>query len=140
MNFPKVNGLRSIEFGTPGEFRDELISLVLAGKKRATSGTLQWHYRAENEPMESVGEKLAVIDNQNQHVATIQVTRVDVKKFADVPDEFAIAEGEGDVSGDDYREGHFRYWTKLGLTITSDTEIVLVYFDLVETPAKNSDI
>jgi uncharacterized protein YhfF len=132
MAFPVVSGLRSIEFGTPGEFRDELIALVLDGNKRATSGTLQWHYRAENEPIESVGEKLAVIDNQKQHVATIEVTRVEVKKFADVPDEFAIAEAEGDLSGDDYREGHLRYWTNLGLAITDETEIVLVYFELVE--------
>jgi len=132
MAFPVVNGLRSIEFGTPGEFRDELISLVLDGNKRATAGTLEWHYKAESEPIETVGEKLAVIDNQNHHIATIKVTRVEVKRFADVPDEFAVAEAEGDLSGDDFRDGHFRYWTKLGIPITDDTEIVLLYFDLVE--------
>jgi uncharacterized protein YhfF len=132
MTFPVVNGLRSIEFGNPGESRDKLIALILDGNKRATAGTLEWDYIAENEPIETVGEKLAVLDNNNQQIATIQATRVEVKRFADVPDEFALAEAEGDLSGDDFRESHSAFWTKLGLPITDETEVVLVYFDLIE--------
>jgi uncharacterized protein YhfF len=132
MTFPVVNGLRSIEFGNPGESREKLISLILDGNKRATAGTLEWDYVAENEPIETVGEKLAVLDNDNQHVATIQATRVEIKRFADVPTEFALAEAEGDLSGDDFRESHFAFWSKLGLDIQDDTKIVLMYFDLIE--------
>ena len=132
MTFPLVNGLRSIEFGNPGESREKLISLILDGNKRATAGTLEWDYLAENEPIETVGEKLAVLDNENQHVATIQATRIEIKRFADVPTEFALAEAEGDLSGDDFRESHFAFWSKLGLDIQDDTKIVLMYFDLIE--------
>jgi len=132
MTFPLVNGMRSVEFGNPGPSRDKLISLILDGNKRATAGTLEWDYVAENEPIEEVGEKLAVLDNENRHVATIQATRVEVKKFADVPTEFALAEAEGDLSGDDFRASHLAFWSKLGLDIRDDTEIVLVYFDLIE--------
>jgi uncharacterized protein YhfF len=132
MTFPIVNGMRTVEFGNPGESRDRLISLILDGNKRATAGTLEWDYVAENEPIESVGEKLAVLDNENRHVATIQATRVEVKRFADVPTEFALAEAEGDLSGDDFRASHFAFWSKLGLDIKDETEIVLVYFDLIE--------
>ncbi len=132
MTFPIVNGLRTVEFGNPGESREKLISLILDGNKRATAGTLEWDYVAENEPIETVGEKLAVIDNLNRHIATIQATRVEVKKFSEVPDEFALAEAEGDLSGDDFRESHFAFWSKLGLAINDETEIVLVYFDLIE--------
>ena len=132
MSFPVVNGLRGIEFGTQGEFREKLISLILEGKKRATAGTLEWDYKAEGEPIESVGENLAVINSAGQHVATIQATKVEVVRFADVPDEFALAEGEGDLSGDDFRESHQRYWSRQGLIISDDTEIVLLYFELVE--------
>jgi uncharacterized protein YhfF len=132
MTFPLVNGLRSIEFGNPGESRDKLVSFILDGNKRATAGTLQWDYVAEHEPIEAVGEKLAVLDNQNRHVATIQATRVEVKRFADVPDEFALAEAEGDLNGDDFRASHYDSWTKNGSPITDETEIVLVYFDLIE--------
>jgi uncharacterized protein YhfF len=137
MTFPVVNGLRSIEFGTPGESRDKLIALILDGNKRATAGTLEWDYIAENESIETIGEKLAVLDNNNQHIATIQVTRVEVKRFADVPDGFALAEAEGDLSGDDFRESHSAFWSKLGLEITDETEIVLVYFDLIEDRRKS---
>ena len=91
MTFPIVNGMRTVEFGNPGESRNKLISLILDGNKRATAGTLEWDYVAENEPIESVGEKLAVLDNENRHIATIQATRVEVKRFADVPTEFALA-------------------------------------------------
>lgn len=132
MTFAMVNGLRSVEFGNPGDSRDKLISLILDGNKRATAGTLERDYVAENESIEAVGEKLAVLDNQNRHVATIQATRVEVKKFAEVPDEFALAEAEGNLSGDDFRASHFAFWSKLGLDIKAETEIVLVYFDLVE--------
>jgi len=132
MPFPIVNGIRSVEFGNPGESREKLISLILDGNKRATAGTLEWDYIAENEPIETVGEKLAVLDNENQHIATIQVTRVEVQRFADVPTEFALAEAEGDLSGDDFRESHRAFWSKLGLAIRDETEIVLIYFDLIE--------
>ena len=124
--------MRMIEFGNPGESREKLISLILDGNKRATAGTLEWDYIAENEPIETVGEKLAVLDNENRHIATIQVTRVELKRFAEVPTEFALAEAEGDLSGDDFRASHFDFWSKLGLDITDETEIVLVYFDLIE--------
>jgi uncharacterized protein YhfF len=132
MGFPVVKGMRGIEFGTPGEFREELNDLVLKGIKRATSGTLEWDYQSNNEPIETVGEKLAVLNSDSKHIATIQATKVEVVRFADVPDEFALAEGEGDFSGDDYRISHYRYWSKQGLTITGDTKIVLLYFELLE--------
>jgi len=132
MTFPIVNGLRGIEFGTPGESRQALISLILDGNKRATAGTLEWDYVAENESLETIGERLAVLDDQGKHVATIEVSKVEVKRFADVPDDFAWAEAEGDLSGDDFRRSHFDYWSKLGLPITDETQIVLLYFDLVE--------
>jgi len=117
MVFTRVNGLRTIEFGNPGESRSNLISLILDGNKRATAGTLEWDYVAEGEPIEFVGEQLAVLDNENRQVATIQVTRVEVKRFEDVPDEFALAEAEGDLSGNDFRASHLDFWSKLGLEI-----------------------
>jgi uncharacterized protein YhfF len=132
MAFPIVNGMRSIQFGPPGDTRTRLVSLVLAGKKRATAGTLQWDYVAENEPIEHVGERLAVLDDNSRHVGTIQVTNVELRRFADVPDEFARAEGEGDVSGDDFRASHLAYWSQQGLPINDSTEIVLMYFELTD--------
>ena len=131
MSFPVVNGMRAIEFGTPGAMREKLNTLVLLGRKKATAGTLMWDYEAQNEQIESIGEKLAVLDSNGIQIATIQATKVEIRRFSEVPDEFALAEGEGDLTGDDFRESHRRYWSNIGLTIDNETRIVLLYFDLV---------
>ena len=48
MTFPIVDGLRSIEFGNPGESRKRLVNFVLRGNKRATAGLLK-DYKAEGD-------------------------------------------------------------------------------------------
>lgn len=131
--FPKVDGLRSIEFGTPGDFRDRLVDLVLHGRKRATAGLLT-EYETECEPIEHVGELLAMVDNEGRHVGTLKVTRVEVLRFADVPDEFAHAEAEGDMNAADFRASHRDFWTSVGEIITDDTLVVTIYFDLLDAP------
>ena len=70
--------MRSIEFGIPGESRAKLISMILDGNKRATAGLLEWDYVAQGEQIEVVGEKLAVLDNEDKHIATIEATRVEI--------------------------------------------------------------
>lgn len=130
MAFPVVDSLRSIEFGTPGESRARLVNLIVNGNKRATAGLLH-DYAREGEPVEHVGECLAMADNDGNHVATLYVTHVEVTRFADVPDAFALAEGEGDLNGADFRASHLDYWTRVGETISDDTRVVQVYFDLL---------
>ena len=129
--FPKIDGLRTIEFGTPGESRQKLIDFILHGNKRATAGLLR-DYEAENEPLEHVGEVLAMIDNDGQVVGKLKITRVEVLPFIDVPDEFVIAEAEGDLCAADFRQSHRKFWEAEGETISDDTEIVTLYFDLLQ--------
>jgi len=135
--FPKVDGLRSIEFGTPGPSRENLVHLVLHGQKRATAGLVA-EYEREGEPVEHVGELLAMVDNEGQHVGTLRVTRAEVVRFADVPDEFALAEAEGDLDAADFRASHLAYWTGVGETVTPDTLVVTVYFDLMPEVVRSS--
>ena len=139
--FKVVDNLRSIEFGTPGESRARLIDFIVNGNKRATAGLLD-DYAKESEPVESVGECLAMLDNSDQHVATLRVTRVEVSRFIDVPDEFALAEAEGDLNAADFRASHSEYWSRIGETITDETQIVQVYFELLThrlRPLQSSD-
>ena len=128
--FPVVDNLRSIEFGTPGKSRENLVNFIINGNKRATAG-LAADYEKEGEEVEFVGECLSMVDNDGKHVATLQVTRVDTTRFADVPDEFALAEAEGDLKAADFRASHMQYWTKVGETITDDTMINQIYFTLL---------
>ena len=88
-------------------------------------------YEAENEPVEHVGELLAMPDNDGTHVGTLRVTRAEVLRFADVPDEFALAEAEGDLDAADFRASHLAYWSATGETVTDDTLVVTLYFDLL---------
>ena len=135
--FERIDGMRTIEFGTPGPSREKLVNLILHGQKRATAGLLVGDYESEGEPIEHVGELLAIVDNDGKHVGTMKVTRVEVMRFADVPDEFALAEAEGDMNAADFRASHLAYWTRVGESVTDDTLIVTVYFDLLPkiTPA-----
>ena len=131
MAFPLIDGYRTVEFGNPGESRDKILDFLFNGEKRATAGLLKEDYQFENEPIEHVGELLVVVGNENEQLGKIQVTRVEVVPFGEVPDEFALAEAEGDLSGDDFRESHSRFWTACGYTLTPETPVVLVYFDLI---------
>ena len=134
--FPVVDDLRSIEFGTPGKSRETLVNFVINGNKRATAG-LAADYEKEGEEVEFVGECLAMVDNDGDHVATLQVTRVEITRFADVPDEFALAEAEGDLNAADFRASHMEYWTKVGETVTDDTMINQIYFTLLTHRLRN---
>lgn len=128
--FPIIDGMRTIAFGAPGSAREKLNALVLYGDKRATAGLFEQDYQAHNEPLEHVGEKLAMVDSSGKQVATLLITRAELIRFADVPDEFAIAEGEGDFTGDQFRAGYLKDWIAMGYTVTDDSIVTNVYFEL----------
>jgi uncharacterized protein YhfF len=109
--------------------REWLNGLVLEGKKRATAGTA--HEYEENE-MEFVGERLALVDDDLMMVATVEVTDVVESTFGEVPWSFAEAEGEGDTSLEEWRDGHRRFWSNEGVDVTDELPVVLVYFKLVD--------
>ncbi len=130
MAFLRVNGLRTIEFGTPGAMRDRLNDLIINGNKRATAGLLKEDYIDEGEEIEFVGERLAILDNYQKQIGIIKVIRVEVMEFKDVPTKFALAEAEGDLSGDDFRRSHSKFWNSVGVDVKPETKVVTVYFDL----------
>jgi uncharacterized protein YhfF len=128
--FKVVDGLRTIEFGNQGESRSALLEFIFNGNKRATAGLLS-DYEEEGEPVEHVGEVLVVLGNEFEEVGRIRITKVEVTTFIEVPDEFALAEAEGDLSAADFRASHSEFWTKSGVTVTDDTKVVLLYFELL---------
>ena len=130
MAFLRINGLRSIEFGTSGAMRNRLNDLIINGNKRATAGLLKEDYIDEGEEIEFAGERLAILDNDQKQVGIIKVRRVEVLEFKDVPTELALAEAEGDLSGDDFRQSHSKFWNSVGVEVKPETKVVTVYFDL----------
>ncbi|MEU3454910.1 ASCH domain-containing protein [Micromonospora sp. NPDC006766] len=129
--WPRIGGLRTLALGTPGEMRANLNTLVLAGVKTATAGLLTSDYAEENEELERVGERLVLVDDHDGLVGVVEVTGVEVVRFADVSWEFARSEGEGDRSIEEWREGHRRYWAREGFTVDDDSQVVCIRFRFV---------
>ena len=51
--------------------------------------------------------------------------------LAEVPDEFALAEAEGDLNAADFRASHRAFWGANGFEVKDDTKVVLLYFELL---------
>ncbi|WP_043641047.1 ASCH domain-containing protein [Nonomuraea candida] len=132
--WPRINGLRVLELGTPGRVRTELTDLTLSGAKRATAGLLPLDYEAEGEEVEHVGERLVLVDDSNSPVAQVEITRVELTPFAEVTWEFAEAEGEGYSSAEDWRETHRRYWAGAGYEVDDTTTVVCLWYRLIPFP------
>ena len=77
-----------------------------------------------------------VLGNDFEEVGRIRANRVVVTTFGEVPDEFALAEAEGDLNAADFRASHLDFWSRAGYEIHDDTKVVLLYFDLVSQVTK----
>ncbi|MGW3610856.1 ASCH domain-containing protein [Micromonospora sp. NPDC005163] len=128
--WPRIGELRTLALGTPGELRATLNTLVLAGVKTATAGRLA-EYAEEGEELERVGERLALVDDDDALAGVVEITGIEVVRFADVPWDFVRAEGEGDRSIEEWRAGHSAYWARLGTPVDDDTPIVCLRLRLV---------
>lgn len=128
--WPRVDGMRALELGFPGEMRDTLNSLVLTGAKTATTCLLD-EYAEETEGLEYVGERQALLDNEGRCVATLEFISVEVKPFGDVTWEHARAEGEGDASLEAWCDVHRRFWDRAGTPVDDRTVVVCLAFRVV---------
>lgn len=119
-------------FGDTPELADELVALVLAGTKTATS-TGRWEYG--DEPLPRVGELSIVLDGAGNPRALIRTTGVREWSFRDVDAAFAAAEGEGDLSLEHWRTEHEAYFRRAlagtGREFTEDLELVGEEFELL---------
>ena len=111
--------------------RHRLNSRVLEGRKVATAGLWHQDYLDEGEPIEEVGERQALLGEGEEVIAIVEITRVETHCFADVPWEFADAEGEDFRSIEHWREGHRSYYAAQGIEIGDDSRVICVWFRLV---------
>jgi uncharacterized protein YhfF len=113
---------------------DELVELVLAGRKRATAGLL-WSYEAEDEPLPQAGDLSVVGDWSGAGRCVIRTTGVVVVAFDDVTEEFAATEGEGDGSLAYWRRAHQAAFSRelegTGRSLLPDTPVVCERFEVV---------
>jgi len=89
---------------------DELAALVRQGRKRATA-SCGWVYELEEQPLPKVGDHSVILDWRGRAQCVIQTTRIDTIPFEEVPEDFARAEGEGDLSLEYWRRGHWTFFS-----------------------------
>ena len=106
-------------FGDSPELADELLALVLAGRKTATCAALASSGEA-GEPMPVIGRRPAVV------IETVELT---VRRFDEVDAAFAEDEGEGPL--DDWRKGHEAYFRRNG-GFSPDMKLLCERFRVVE--------
>ena len=132
--WPRVNGMRTLELGSPGSLRDQLNALVLEGVKTATA-TLLAEYAEEGEEREFPGEHLALLGNDGAVLAELRVTDVMTVPFSEVPWDFAEAEGEGYTDLAHWRRAHLDFWRDVeGRSVDETTPVVCMQFTRTNSP------
>jgi len=103
------NGLDAHMFGDSPELANELLALILEGKKTATC----WD-AAEGLKGSQVGKQWAVKDGSGGVRCVLETTELTQRRFADVDAAFAADEGEDDLTLAAWRAAHERYFTRNG--------------------------
>jgi len=120
-------------FGDSPELADELLGLVLAGKKTGTA-TLVIELEREGDKMPEVGDYNIILDGKGKPAAIIRTTSVEIKPFNQVEEAYAYSEGEDDRTLESWKREHWKYWTrkgqKLGFTMKEDLLVICENFEL----------
>ena len=127
----------AFHFGDHPRLVDELLELVLIGRKRATASG-----RAELEvaelPVPRVGERWIVCDGRSSPRIVGITTDVRIGSLQSVDDQFAWDEGEDDRTRDEWLRQHEIYFQRIyeasGLDYHDDIDVVFERFDIVYPP------
>lgn len=125
---PHYANANQFSFGDSPELKDELLALVLSGKKTATCGALR-DYSEGKEAMPVIGRRDVVLDGAGEPAAVIETLSLEIKRFDDVTPEFSDREGEGPYAK--WRAEHEAYFARNG-GFSPDMELVCERFKLVE--------
>jgi len=117
------------------EMADDLGSLVVNGSKTATCAA-HCVYELEKEEIQKVGQYDIVLDGNNEPLAIIKYTKIELVKMNEVTSDFAKAEGEGDLSYDYWYREHVKFFTwelnQYDLTFNSDLLLVCQTFKVMD--------
>lgn len=107
-----ISSLPTWSFGDSPQMADELLALVIAGKKTATCTALKWHLA---EPVPPVGSLQVIIDGQNRPACVILNTKQFILRFCEVDEHLARKEGEGDLSLTYWQIAHRQFFSQFGI-------------------------
>ena len=107
-----IDGLQSFAFGDSPGMADRLLALVIDGSKTASCAPVRDLTPLGDEPMPVAGHRYVVLDGQQRPAAVIETLDVVIRRFDEVTEDFARAEGEGDFAK--WREGHKAFFERNG--------------------------
>lgn len=118
--------MESFSFGDNPTMANELLGLVLEGRKTATAWAAVHGPRGAK-----VGQRMVVKDGQGRPRVVIETTQLTRLRFDEVDASFARDEGEGDGSLDYWREAHTAYFRREG-TFSENMEVYAERFRVVD--------
>ena len=125
--------LESFTFGDGPELADELLALVLAGKKTATC----WD-AAEGLKGVEIGKAMVAKDAAGASRAVLETVELTQRRFDQVDAAFAHDEGEDDRTLESWRAAHQSYFTRNG-GFAPDMLLNCERFRLVEIIGEGAD-
>ncbi|WP_308466619.1 Gfo/Idh/MocA family oxidoreductase [Rathayibacter soli] len=104
-----IAALPPLIFGEPGEFREQVVSDILAGRKTGSTN-LAVAYALKGERVPRVSELRALLDSTNRRVAVVRYTDVVRTSSADITEFLTLKEA---ASIEAWRTIHREYWATL---------------------------
>lgn len=126
-----LSNLERFRFGDSPEMADELLALVLSGDKTATC------WAARHGELTFVGKRMVACDGSGADRAIVETTELTHRRFCDVDEAFAAAEGEGDKSLAWWRDAHRQFFERDGV-FSDQMDLWCERFRLVETLSPSS--
>lgn len=125
--------LESFTFGDGPELADQLLALVLAGRKTATC----WD-AAEGLKGAEIGKSMVAKDATGASRAVLETVELTQRRFDQVDAAFAHDEGEDDRTLESWRAAHKSYFTRNG-GFAPDMLLNCERFRLVEIIGEGAD-
>lgn len=124
-------------FGDTKRLANELLGIVLNGRKRATA-ELVADFIARGDQVPRIGSHWIACDGNGLPRIIIRSTELRVGPFTSADSAFAREEGEDDMTLESWQREHRRYWTRVsaaaGREWSEDDEIVFERFEVVWPP------
>ncbi|MGB3722139.1 MAG: ASCH domain-containing protein [Pacificimonas sp.] len=121
---------------------DICAALVASGRKRATATSLV-ELEMAGDPLPRTGDLAIITTYAGQAVALIRTTSVETRRFADVDEDFARREGEGDLTLDWWRDAHRAYYRRVlagsAYVVDDDLGIACEGFEVVLLAGADGD-
>ena len=111
---------------------DEIAELARQGRKRGTCH-LQLDFEKNGVPYRYPGDYMVVLNTTLTPLCVVRCTRLEIVPFNQVTEEFAVSEGEGDLSYEYWARVHKRYFVNmlgsLGLDWSDTVNVVCESFE-----------